>query len=132
MSPWTLYWITTLDRIHGLLICGIITTAAITIGYIIITCIIAGTEQYNLSPKEKAAIDTKMKKMGIYGCFITVVLSIILTLIPSTKAMAFIYIIPKVVNNEDLQAEASEIYNIAKTYLKQQLAEEVKAEKDDD
>jgi L-asparagine transporter-like permease len=133
MSPWTLYWITTLDRIQALLICGISTTIILVLGYIIITCMHMDMEQHNLSPEEKAAISTKMKKMGIYGWFITIVLSIILTFLPSTKSMAFIYIIPKVVNNETIQTEASEIYDLAKTYLKKQLESEViKPEKEDD
>jgi len=133
MSPWTLYWITTLDRIQALLICGISTTIILVLGYIIITGMHMDMEQHNLSPEEKAAISTKMKKMGIYGWFITIVLSIILTFLPSTKSMAFIYIIPKVVNNETIQTEASEIYDLAKTYLKKQLESEViKPEKEDD
>jgi hypothetical protein len=49
-------------------------------------------------------------------------------LIPSKKDMAIIYIIPKIANNEVIQKEANEIYQIAKEALIEVLPNKKKAE----
>jgi len=48
-------------------------------------------------------------------------------LIPTTKEAAFIYVIPTIANNEPLQSECKDLYNMSKLYLKEQL--EIKKDK---
>lgn len=43
---------------------------------------------------------------------------LVATLLPSTKTTAAMFILPKIVNNENVQKEAPEIYEIAKKALK--------------
>jgi hypothetical protein len=54
------------------------------------------------------------------------VLSIFLLFCPSTKQIAALYVVPKIVNNETFQEDSKELYNMAIEGLKETLEKEDK------
>ena len=121
MSMFTLYLIMMLDSI------GItLTLASILAGLLCFVCTmfyfsidIAGYYGVNLENKlaQRDKAGKAAKRLGILFC----VVSAINTFIPSTKDAAIIVVVPAIVNNEKLQAEASELYGMAKQALKDKL-----------
>jgi len=100
MTSGMIYWLTRLDGIvtFAAVVMALFTLAAIILG------IIGGIE--NSENTKKAA-----KKCGI----IAVITAIIGTFVPTSKEMAAIYLIPKIVNNEqvkDVPSKGMEILNL--------------------
>lgn len=94
ISPWTIYWITRLDVILG--ISGIL-IFALLVTFGIWMC------------ETGQRIVPAMK----YLLIPFIPLSIIITCVPSTKDMAAIIIIPKIVNNEKVERVGNYIYDAA-------------------
>ncbi len=125
ISPWTIYWITRLDAVGNLLgACAtvLLTVAAFCIAARIVEHINRGNEGTGATIPD--ALYSLMKRCSA-GCLAAGMLCVVgAVLTPTTKQMAAIYLIPAIANNEQIQAEASELYDLAKDYLKSQTEEE--------
>lgn len=122
ISPWTIYWITRLDVVGEVLqMCmtmSVLVAITTTGLWILNNC----TNHFDSGNPEVG----KRWRRGSLASIAASVLFIAATIaLPTTKQMAAIYIIPAIANNEQIQAEASELYDLAKDYLKS-LAEEEK------
>lgn len=56
--------------------------------------------------------------------FVSILLWIGYLAVPSTRTLAVMYVLPAVVNNEDVQSEARELYELAKEGLHQLVEQE--------
>ena len=94
ISPWTIYWITRLDIILGI--------SCILIFAVVLTfCIWMCETRQRIVPAMK------------YLLIPFIPASIILTCLPSTKEMAAIIIIPKIVNSEKIERVGNYLYDTA-------------------
>ena len=138
IDPWFLYFWTRLDSVHGLLLniaFGSLMLAIVT-GIIFMTNAFGEWswiygydfpadeehEQYNKdyikAQKYKKSL-VKYKRICI-SCVICLLINLMLMVaIPTKKDMAIIYIIPKIANNEKIQNETIDIYNMAKSALRE-------------
>lgn len=96
ISPWTIYWITRLDAIRGLSNTVFIIGAILLCVLMCITPIIIDV----WGEKDKRKIILRAIRIGIGSVCVGVAC---LTFTPSTKEAAAIYLIPKIVNNEQVQ-----------------------------
>jgi membrane-bound ClpP family serine protease len=103
IDGWTIYWITILDRIQ---------LVVMTIGIIYL---IFGLLHLLEGEQRKQAITLLMLSLMCFNVFI---------FIPSTGDMAAIYVIPAIANSEEVQGESTEIYGLAKEWLRQQVDKE--------
>ena len=118
ISPFEVYLIFQLDAIRGaaegvLLISAIISAALIFVG-----CMAAS--EGVLSWKLYAYI-VAITGSITFGSLLTV------ALVPSSKSAAAIILIPAIANNESVQAEASELYTLAKEGLRTLVSDEKKS-----
>jgi len=136
ISAWTIYWFIKLDSIISL--CG--TFGAISM--VLFLCMLCGIAVCALNKSQYACgyfkNEEKAEIWGVYAkywtkmskrCAIIPFLFIILSnMLPSTKEMATIYVIPKIANstfvNETLPAEMKDIYGMAKDWMKTTLKTE--------
>jgi len=140
ISAWTIYWFIKLDSIISL--CGGFAFASIVLflGMLVAIAVCYGTRSDYMSGcwrnEEKAEIWSGYakywSKMAKRFAILPVLFIILHNMIPSTKEMATIYVIPKIANstfvNETLPAEMKDIYGMAKDWMKTTLkTEEPKA-----
>ena len=113
ISGWMIYLITIADNLS----CAFC-IVTIIVGIVGAICaIIRAVGADNLDDGEKKAFNKCIKT-----CIFIFSFSLLGTvLVPSGKALAAIYIIPKIANNETLKDEAGEIYKFAKDWLKSTL-----------
>ena len=72
-----------------------------------------------MAPEQRKKEKEKTYSKSIVKCAILFILFVVLAAAtPSTKEAATIIVIPAIVNNETVQEETKELYNIAKDYLK--------------
>jgi len=113
----TMYWITRLDHIGSVL-----TGLAIASGIVgSIMTIIACSAHCMAANDEDCKATAKMSKTVSW---ITMPLFVVClfsgALVPTTKEYAAIKLIPAVVNNPNVQAEAKEVYGLMKDWLTDQ------------
>jgi len=118
MSPWIIYWIGTIDRV--------ICTAQVIMGLVIAVMIIAGAlvildsnDMEDFRDSLKAGRAYLLGLLLFLGCFTCVG-----TFCPSGKTLAAMYVVPAIVNNEDLRQDSREVYHLAVDFLKGQLKQE--------
>ena len=118
MDAWTLYWITRLDNInnfgHVLTVMGPM-FAVVVLVLLVLAAVTKGPEYVT----QRQWILTGIG-WGLCA-FVSFLGILVLIFVPTTKEMAVIYTLPKIVNNENVQEEAGEIYALAKEWLKQQV-----------
>ena len=138
ISPWILYFWTKLDSLKVLL--GLPGYSMAFIGIFITIVVMTNafgdwnsSDEYPDDPNEYtdrkdsfyyAAYKTKkfrarLSKYSKTMLVIGTLMILVSTAIPSKKDMAIIYVIPKIANNTTLQQEGAEIYNLAKSALKE-------------
>ena len=117
-----IYWFTRLDHLHSF-ISGLSE-------FCIIVCIALGVT-FGITfigkhAEEDDDIRSTMTKSNIFAkkWFICAVIAECLicamhTMLPTTKEMAAIYVIPKIANNENVQEIGSELASLAKEWLKE-------------
>jgi len=118
MSSWTLYWLTRLDVLKvtfgGIILASSIIGFAALFGY---TCCIAGG-------RETPVGLTTICKRTFYTCLFLLGFSIIGNVFaPSFKEQAFIYLAPKIVNNEQVKKIPENALKILNTKMEQYLDE---------
>ncbi len=135
MESSEIYWILQLDNIHTVLTGGFffLISFATLVGFFISAGLLAC---------KSGVFDSKDCTypgdwlLPIISCSITAILTIIVIIIlaismflPSSKNMAVIHILPKIVNNEELKIEAKELYDLAKQGLKDLVTKDFKEKK---
>jgi hypothetical protein len=130
ISAWTIYWFIKLDSIISL--CGGFAFFTIMLFLLVLVGVMVcyGTRSGHMGGycrnEEKAELWygyakywTKMAKRIV---ILPILFIILHNMIPSTKEMATIYVIPKIANstfvNETLPAEMKDIYGMAKDWMK--------------
>ena len=110
ITPFTMYIFTRLDIFLAVSIIGLIVSAFISA---MIFADIKCAQEFN-RPKDEALAKKEFK---VSVAFVVLFL-LCATFIPSKKAAAFIYVVPKVVNNEKIQSIASDGLDAIATLVK--------------
>lgn len=140
ISAWSIYWLIKLDAIISMMgILGFVSLLAVvvTIAGMIISAVCrsdVSADYYSGRNEEERKADVEKKKQNFtsyltfwYNMFkrlivLPLIFLILGHMIPTTKEMAAIYVIPKIANsefvNETLPAEMAEIYSLAKDWMK--------------
>ena len=115
MTHFEAYLLTRLDSIIGL---GFITLLLGGAGVILCIMMYGMTvDSYKITSESISKARVDFKKRIKYAITLLLCGSIILTLIPTTKETAFIYIAPAIVNNKDMQETMTKLPNISKLGL---------------
>lgn len=121
ITPFQIYLIMQLDSLNGVAIfLSILSGVACLVGCIMYIVNI------DLAPKyddNKAYYETGHKLMRVARWPFVIALAAA-TLLPSSKTMAAMIILPAIVNNEKVQQEAGELYKIAKEGLRELVTDE--------
>ena len=109
MSAWQIYLIGQADRIQDLCL---ITFA---LGLVLALALVAHAQEKS-SP---------VPKLKLAALVVIAVVSLLITgFFPSGKTLAAMYVIPPIVNNEQVKADAGEIYKLAVEFAKDKLQNE--------
>ena len=121
INPWLLYLILKLDSIVDFFITvGVISTVLFTLLVTVGVTIWIASESDG--QPDLVAVSKRLCKNFSKGLVLSLCWLFITMLIPTTKELAAILIIPKIVNNEILQKDASELYTLGVNCLKEKLA----------
>lgn len=124
ITPTTMYWLSRLDGI----VCGLSVICAITIVLSIVFafagCVLRSIEkEYSWQTQESvdAAHATGRRLHGYATKLIVMSCAFVLTtvLIPTTKEMAAILIVPKVANSEKVQEIGGRLYDLATEWMEE-------------
>lgn len=119
ISAWDIYWVMMLDSIGCTLSIFAIVGSLVGGVAAIVHMMAAGDNEPSI------ANGTRWGKPLL---FIALAAFFINMLIPDTKTAAMMVVIPRVANNPNVQREAGELYDIAKTALRKLAAPEPKKE----
>jgi len=121
MTPLDIYLIMSLDDLNDLFVffSAICVIVALCYGGLWFNRITAdpsrwSTDSYRIEAEEKlkqAPKILKIIKLLLGSGFISICIA---TILPSSKTLAAMYIIPKILNNESIATELKEIYDLAK------------------
>ena len=115
INLWTVYWISRLDSITGVLY-----LFAFIFGIFAMLSIVFLLNEYAIwddnMEKTSSRIPRSIKLLPIILSLIFIVLAV---LIPNTKDMCAVIIIPKIVNNEKLQDVGDKFYNLAMDWMEE-------------
>lgn len=110
MSAWTIYWVLILDNVQrGLFVT--ITAILVSIGVCFFACC---AHTADAKEADAARAFAKWSRWSLRGIWLTFILLLANIFLPSTKQMATILVLPAIVNDERVQHEASELYELAK------------------
>lgn len=110
MTTAQMYWLVILDNFG----CLFGTLIALAIGWVAmnaIRCINAAVED---KPPPPHAWSHIFRGLGFIGVVVAIA-----TFVPSTKQMAAIIVVPKIVNNEAVQSVGNELYTLALDWMKE-------------
>ena len=110
-----MYWITRLDPIVTLL-AGMTMLMAL-VG--ITTTIVGVAMRFGSLDPDCKNIGRSMSKCGICALTLTSVLLAGKVLVPTTKEMAAILVVPKIANNEKLQYAGAKLYDLAIDWMEE-------------
>lgn len=111
LSPWTVYWITRLDTINVML--GVL--VALSVGWLVMLLLAFAFQTPEAASANEEALDRAFRR----GSWIALAFIATFSLIPSTKEMAAILVIPAVVNNEDVQEFGGEFVELAREWMRE-------------
>jgi hypothetical protein len=119
MNGWQVYWLLQLDSIN-------VAMTLICIGLLICSGICLITWTFNQGSWDNKELGQRAKKsilkFGIPGA----IFYIITALIPSTKTMAAVYVVPKIIHGdtiEQMSKDSADIYKLGVNRLKELLEE---------
>lgn len=124
LSPWVMYLILQLDSISGFTLA----LALLAIVAAVILLIMGGVDahanpeewtsrEYRSNAERSLARAPVLLSAGKKLACTAVFFALVTALLPSTKAMAAIVVLPAIVNNQNVQKEAGELYQLAKQGL---------------
>lgn len=126
IDSWDLYWILQLDQIiktFGMLsgACGFLFAVSL------ILYVFSYIARYDDPGEDKLPLYEAGIKIARFFtkilCSIFLLSICIITFLPTSKNMAIMLVLPAIVNNEEIQSEAQELYDIAKNGLKELVEE---------
>lgn len=123
----TMYWITRLDKIS--LVLHVLAVLSGVVGGVIaiIACV-----SYSMAATDSDCVPTaKTSRMVL--CVIAPMFFICLfgwAFVPTTKEYAAIKLIPAIMNNQEVRAEAKDAYELMKDWLKDKVEAELPSEKE--
>jgi len=119
ITSWDIYWITRLDGIHALAL-------SIFIIFAVISCFV-------WIPLTTGDYKREIKRYYKLSAAALLISSILLVMIPTTKEAAAIYLIPKIVNNEQVQKIPDNAMKLLNTKMEAWIADmtEKKGKKED-
>lgn len=127
INPWMLYLVLQADEIKNAVGTTSMLFAACAAAAGLITCMIQDLNRPNpydtrenersLWEVEKLRLQKRAKRAAI-ACVAFTLTAAASNLIPSSKDMAVLMVLPAIANNEAVQSEAREIYDLAKQGLK--------------
>lgn len=127
MDSTTIYWITRCDYLHNV---GFFGLALFTI-VMIVNLLMCSIKCDNTYDNKDLSQYWKLLQKQIYRNLCCAVFCIFIPVfIPTSKEMAAIYILPKIVNNTQIQKEASDLYQLSKSYLESQISNKAKDNKE--
>lgn len=125
MTEWDMYWITRLDAVHA--------DAWIPLAVLMGFMLLFGLAMYILpkvdpgSDKDRNASSIKMgRKLSLVAGIFLGVMSAAHLLVPTTGQMAAILVLPKIINNEQIQDLPDNLVELANEWTKAK-TEELKA-----
>lgn len=115
ITPSTIYWLCRLDGIRTLLsfiaVVALLTAVVVTIaGACIRDCYSRNSEEWNTGARLH-------KKVLPFALMLSFLLALMETFMPSTRELAAIIVIPKIVNNEKVQDVGNRIYDLAVEWM---------------
>lgn len=145
ISAWTIYWFIKLDAIINIMggLGGVSVGACVIALGAIFVCVMCRENSTRGYGESEETLNASKEQLTRYINYWTKIFKRILILpfiflilrnmLPTTKEMATIYVIPKIANsnfvNETLPAEMKDIYSMAKQWMKETLkTPDVKAE----
>lgn len=129
INPWLLYLVLQADSIksmatHLSMWASVLTVVVLVAwgGYILV-CTMEAATSYSSSRAEEylRRRAVALRKWGVPGAVVVLAsgLSLASSMIPTTKSAAMLLVIPTIANSEVVQAEARELYDLAKQGLKE-------------
>lgn len=127
MTTWDVYWILMLDRLvqaSGIACCMSLIALILLASF--------GAMIRDIAEPDFKVVGKRMHRFGIpIASMLAIVFGLIATFLPDTKQAAVIYVLPRIATVENLEAaqgEASEIYGLAKAWLREQVGEKAEEE----
>lgn len=115
ITPMQIYWLTRLDHVHAVLAVTFVLLVLSTIGILIAGGVMqdcAFTEETNKRGKKFVG-----KTPFMAAAFVVTLL--VDALIPATREMAAILIVPRIVNNEKVQTVGNQLYDLAVEWMEE-------------
>lgn len=114
MSEWDIYWVMQMDSIKNFL--KVMTGISFVISFVVFVFSSLAAE---LNGEDLKAFFAKFwKAFGFIVIPVCVAMLVANALTPSTKTLAAMKILPPIVNNEGIKAEAGDLYKLAKDALR--------------
>lgn len=107
-----MYWLVMLDKIEGIAYEAFIASALLSLLCFVIYAIIVSDFDIKVHP---------LRRCGIGFAIAAPILAIVFALTPSTKQMAAILVVPKIVNSEAIQKDVPELFDLAIEWSKDRL-----------
>ena len=114
-----MYWMTRLDGIHDCMILFFLFTIFSVVGVVVSYAISFASE----ATEERDVFNMSLKIRKICGWIFFVCLSVDILVeifVPTTKEMAAIYIVPKIVNSEKIRNVGNQVYELAVQWMEEQ------------
>ena len=125
MSAGTVYWILKLDNV--VTAATAMTILSWMVGFVCLA--IHVIERCAYSPDESVVAMTKRYARILLP--LAILSTTVAVFVPDTKQAAMIYVLPRIVNNENVQAEAGSIYALAKEGLMELVKQQSGGDKPD-
>lgn len=119
ISPWTIYWIMQLDSVK-------ISIERFTACSVALSGISVLLYMLSHDPSMTMISTSKSIKCSKIFVSLSILLVTLNTFIPSTKTAATILTVPMIVNNEQFQADLTDIYSLGMEKIKDTLTDESK------
>lgn len=134
MNAWTIYWILQLDSLNTLFcILSVFATIGAGISVVAAIALSADLSAYDVEKKTKDFLHAQLiQKVAKCMSIVASILLLLAAFLPTTKTAAAMVILPAVVNNQKIQAEAGDLYNIAKQALRKAAGAEESTKTDKD
>lgn len=117
MSAWTIYWILQLDSINSG-IAVLVIVGGIFVGFAAIFGTMQRTSAYGEGDPDLVA-GKALQSFAFKWSKPLLVVFLAGLFIPSTKTVAAMVVIPAIVNNQAMKAEAGDLYRLAKQALRE-------------
>ena len=114
MTPMQMYWLVKLDDIQGLIV-GLIVLA----GAAFFTGIVFRKDAGIYDGEKRCQMLTKSRKILKWSVVMFLSATVALTLLPSTKQMAAMMIVPKIANSEKVQTIGNKVYDLAVEWMEE-------------